>query len=141
MEPSDLELDVISSEDQDTSPLGAATSNSEHNPVTQEDWYQARKPSTQVTHRPITRSQSKVRPDTTITADRPSCIASSDTTDEFKADDIWETSMNANTVRSAVSIQADNTTSTLHTQESDNTNPVLTTITIPVFPTVTVVPH
>ena len=113
-----LTLNVTSSGDQNTSPLGAAASNSEHNPVTREDWDQAGKPSTgrnQVTHRPITRSQSKVRSDTPITADRPSCTASSDTTDEFKADDIWEMSMNANTISSAVSIQADNTTSTLHT--------------------------
>ena len=74
------------------SPLGAATANLAHASVTREDLEQAGKPSTgqaQTVHRPMTRSQGKIRPrsDTPVSVDRPSCTVRSDIMDELRTDE------------------------------------------------------
>ena len=132
MELSGLDLDVAGSGNRDTSPPEAATSTSEQHPVTREDWNQAEKPPTRqipISHRPITRSLSKIRSDT------PSCIASSDT-----IDDVWASTVTADTISSAYTAQI----GLQPVITTDNTD--LTTVTTvippitPVFQPVTLVP-
>ena len=126
MELTNLDLDVTGSGNLDTSPTEAATSTSEHHSVTREDWNQAEKPPTRqipISHRPITRSLSKVRSDT------PSCIASSDI-----INDIWESTVTADTISSAFTAQADDATISYTAQTG--LQPVLSTV-HPALPTVT----
>jgi len=133
MELTGLELDVTGSGNLDTSPPEAATSTLEQHSVTREDWNQAEKPPTRqipISHRPITRSLSKVRSDT------PSCIASSDI-----IDDIWESTVTADTTSSAFIAQTDDTTTVYTAQTGLQTvittvQPVLPPVQ-PVIPTIT----